>query len=220
MSVEFELLCSALILLTAFIMLMQKHLTSMILTYAWQSAFLAIATFITAINNHNLELFSSVILIIMLKVIVIPLFLRYLEKKWPCKIRYPKTSLVKKPFLLSLVSALCVLFAYHLVLPLRPILIDMHPNTIAIAIAVILLGMLLLITHRKALAHALGFMVMENGIFFAALVATSGMPWILELAISFDVLVATILFGVSFFHITTSIDSLDVDSLNRLREDI
>ncbi len=41
---------------------------------------------------------------------------------------------------------------------------------------------------------------------------------VVELGIAFDVLVAAVLFGIFFFHIRTSIDSLDVDKLNRLNE--
>ena len=85
--------------------------------------------------------------------------------------------------------------------------------------AVMLLGMLLLITHRKAISHVIGFMSMENGIFFAALIATKGMPMVVELGIAFDVLIAAVLFGVFFLQLRRSIDSLDVDRLNLLRED-
>ena len=58
-------------------------------------------------------------------------------------------------------------------------------------------------------------MSMENGLFLAAISATSGMPMVVELGIAFDVLVAMVLFGVFFFQIRESIDSLDVDRLNR-----
>jgi hydrogenase-4 component E len=61
-------------------------------------------------------------------------------------------------------------------------------------------------------------MSMENGLFFAAVVSTHGMPMVVELGIAFDVLVAAVLFGVFFFQIRESIESLDVDQLNRLSE--
>jgi hydrogenase-4 component E len=61
-------------------------------------------------------------------------------------------------------------------------------------------------------------MSIENGLFFAAVVATHGMPMVVELGVAFDVLIAAVLFGIFFFHIRTSIDSLDVDLLNRLSE--
>jgi hydrogenase-4 component E len=82
------------------------------------------------------------------------------------------------------------------------------------------LGMVLMITRKNAIAHVIGFMAMENGIFFAAMMATYGMPMVVELGIAFDLLVAVVLFGIFFFHIRSSIESMDVDSLNSLREDM
>jgi hydrogenase-4 component E len=91
-------------------------------------------------------------------------------------------------------------------------------NALAVSLSVVLLGMLLMISHRQAVAHVVGFMSIENGLFFAAIVATKGMPMVVELGVAFDVLVAAVLFGIFFLHIRTSIDSLDVDLLNRLNE--
>ena len=73
-----------------------------------------------------------------------------------------------------------------------------------------------MISHRQAVAHVVGFMSIEYGLFFAAMVATDGMPMVVELGVAFDVLVAAVLFGIFFFHIRTSIDSLDVDMMNKL----
>jgi hydrogenase-4 component E len=214
-----ELLCCALLLLSAFMLLLERRMLNMIYIFAWQSAILALASCLEAISYHEIELFFSVLLIILLKVIFIPWFLlRLLKKLAAGGASYHPTALVNRPFLLSIIAAGIVLFSYHLILPIRKLSLLVNSNVLAVALAVVLLGMLLIITHRKAISHAIGFMVMENGIFFGALIATNGMPMLMELGIAFDVLVAIILFGVSFFHISSSIDSLDVDQLNKLRE--
>jgi len=77
-----------------------------------------------------------------------------------------------------------------------------------------------MITRRQAMSQVVGFMAIENGLFFAAVVSTAGMPMIVELGIAFDVLVAAVLFGVFFLHLRDTIDSLDVDRLSRLTEDV
>lgn len=210
------LIISALILFTSFIFLLQNRINSMIHTFAWQSGLLASATFLQAITTHQFELYISALLTCILKVIFIPLFLFYLVKK--LDIRH-KVAVIEHPFLILLAAVAIVLFCYHLLVPVRAASILITNNIIAVAMAIMLLGMLLLITHKKAIAHVIGFMSMENGIFFLALIATHGMPMTVELGIAFDVLVATVLFGVFFFHIRTSIDSLDVDQLSLLRED-
>jgi hydrogenase-4 component E len=111
-----------------------------------------------------------------------------------------------------------VVFSYYVALPIVHLSTLVTRNTIAISLAVVLLGMLLMISRRKAVTQVIGFMSLENGLFFAAVVSTFGMPMVVELGVAFDVLVAAILFGVFFFQIRASIDSLDVDRLNRLRE--
>jgi len=200
-----ESVISAFILLTAFTFLMQNRIHNLINTFIWQSVLLTLATLLQAINLQNTELYISTALIFSLKVITIP----YLLKRFATKLDIRrKVAVINHPFLLLLGAAFLVLFCYHL----------LGHNVLAVAMAVTLLGMLLLITHHKAMAHVIGFMSMENGIFFAALVATHGMPMTVELGISFDVLIAVILFGIFFLQLRRSIDSLDVDRLNLLRE--
>ena len=213
---KLQLITSALILLTSFIMLTQNRINNLIATFAWQSIFLAVATLLQAMVIKQNELYFSVLLILVLKVFFIPYLMRYLVIK--LNIRHTIAD-IKRPFLLLIGSAVLVLFCFHLIEPIRATSWLAQTNVIAVAIAITLLGMLLLITRRKAISHVIGFMAMENGIFFAALVATHGMPLTVELGIAFDVLVAVVLFGVFFFHIRQSIESLDVDRLNLLRED-
>jgi hydrogenase-4 component E len=196
---------SALILFTSFLLLYQKRTTNLIFTFAWQGIFLALATFIEAATAHHNELYISAILTLALKVIFIPWLMQRLVKKLGIKNELENISY---PFVSLLGGIVLVLFCYYL------------SNVLAVAMGVMLLGMLLMITRSKAVSQVVGFMAMENGIFFAAVVATHGMPMIVEFGVAFDVLVAAIIFGIFFFDIRNSIDSLDIDRLNRLREDI
>jgi hydrogenase-4 component E len=197
------------ILVTAFILIMQNRITNMIYTFVIQSILLGLATVLTAFKTGEKGLYLSAALTILLKAIVIPYILGRLIIKLNIK---HKVSAIKHPFLLLFGSAILVLFCYHLISPVN--------NVVSVAMAIMLLGMLLLITHHKAISHIIGFMSMENGIFLAALLATHGMPLAVELGIAFDVLIAAILFGVFFFQLRRNIDSLDVDRLNLLREDV
>lgn len=215
-----ELLISivtALILLTAFVFLTQNRINSMINTFTWQSILLAMAIFLQALKTGETELYISMLLTIALKVIFIPYLLRSFVIKLNIRHHVAK---IKHPFLFLIGAAGLVLFCYHLIIPISSILWTEDNNTIAVAMSVMLLGMLLLITHSKAISHVIGFMSMENGISFAALVATKGMPMAVELGIAFDVLVAAILFGIFFLQLRNNIDSLDVNRLNLLREDV
>ncbi|MCK9175769.1 MAG: hypothetical protein M0O96_10890 [Desulforhopalus sp.] len=209
------LMLAALILLSSFLMLAQVRLDSMINTFALQGLLLFFATLIMALISGKYQLLISAALTLFLKVFFIPNKLRGLVVRLDIN---REIESITNPSLIMLFAASLVLFSYYVALPIRALSLLATRNTIAISLAVVLIGMLMIISRRKAVTQVVGFMSMENGLFFAAVVATCGMPMVVELGIAFDVLVAAILFGVFFFHIRTEIGSLDTDRLNHLTE--
>jgi len=212
---QLVLTLAALILLTSFIMLAQVRLDSLINTFAMQGLLLFFTTVLMAVISGEYHLLISAALTLLLKVFFIPIRLRRLVIDLDVR---REVEVLGNPFLIMLFGTGLVLFSYYVALPIRALSLLATRNTIAISLAVVLIGMLIVISRRKAVTQVVGFMSMENGLFFAALVSTNGMPMVVELGIAFDVLVAAILFGVFFFHIRTEIGSLDTDRLNRLTE--
>ena len=207
---------AALILFTSFLLLAQSRVVSLIHTFAWQGALLCLATVLVASTSGRHHLFISAAMTLALKVFFIPWQLRRLVVR--LDIRREVETVGGGASLVMIGAGALTLFSYYVALPIRALSLLATRNTIAVSLAVILIGMLMIITRRKAVAQVIGFMSMENGLFFAAVVATYGMPMVVELGVAFDVLVAAILFGIFFFHIRAGIGSLDVDRLNRLRE--
>jgi hydrogenase-4 component E len=212
---QFVLTLAALVLFTSFLLLTQNRIVSLIHTFAWQGGLLFFVTCLVALTSGRHELFISAGLTLLLKAFFIPWQLRRLVVKLDIR---REVETVGSSSLIMIGAAALVLFSYYVVLPIRELSFLTTRNTIAISLAVILIGMLMIITRRKAVAQVIGFMSMENGLFFAAVAATSGMPMVVELGIAFDVLVAAILFGIFFFQLRSGIGSLDVDHLNRLHE--
>ena len=68
----------------------------------------------------------------------------------------------------------------------------------------------MMITRRQAVTQVIGFLALENGLFFTATSATYGMPMVVELGIALDVLVGAVIIGIFFFHIREAFDSLDL----------
>ncbi len=89
---------------------------------------------------------------------------------------------------------------------------------LALALSVVLLGMLAMITRRNALLQVVGFLSLENGLMLAA-VGIEGMPLVVELSVAVLVLVAFVVFGVFFFRIRERFDSLDVRRLDPISEE-
>jgi hydrogenase-4 component E len=86
------------------------------------------------------------------------------------------------------------------------------------AIALMLVGLLMMVTRRKALSQVLGLLTLENGIYLAALVATRGLPLAVELAVAFDVLVGALLLAILTQRISQTFRSTNTDRLNALRD--
>ncbi|MBI2312517.1 MAG: formate hydrogenlyase [Betaproteobacteria bacterium] len=208
-------LFAALVLFTSFIMLAQTRMLPLIFSFAWQGALLAVATALVAFVSGHSHLYVSALMTVALKVVAIPWLLYRLTLQ--LKIQFDAEP-VRHPSLLLLGGAGLVIFSYSVALPVVHRSGLATRNTIAVSVAVILIGMLLMIARKKALAQVIGFMSIENGLFFSAVVSTYGMPLVVELGVAFDVLVAAILFGVFFLHMRESFDSLDVDRLTRLSE--
>src|SRR5262249_47498273 len=85
---------------------------------------------------------------------------------------------------------------------------------LAFALAVILLGLLMMITRRNAVTQIVGFMSMENGLVLAA-TGAKGMPLVVEVSVAFSIIIAFTVFGVFVFRIRERFDTVDVGALDR-----
>lgn len=209
------LMFAAMVLFTSFAMLAQSRIVPLIHLFAWQGALLSITTALVALVSHHPHLYVSAAITLGLKAFLIPWMLHRLAVRLNI---HHEIEVIRFPSLLLIAGGALVVFSYSVVAPVVQLSTLTTRDTIAVSQAVVLLGMLLMIFRKKAITQVIGFMSIENGLFFAAVVATYGMPMVVELGIAFDVLVAAVLFGVFFFQMRESIDSLDVDRLNRLRE--
>ena len=112
-----------------------------------------------------------------------------------------------------------VILAFNLAAPISAFAVTVTKGTLGIALASVLLSFLMMITRSKAVPQVIGFLSMENALFFAATSATYGIPMVIELGIALDVLVGMVILGVFFFQIRERFDSLDIRHLEQLKEE-
>ena len=214
--VELLNLLASILLLISFAMLSRRRTQRLITLFAWQGLVLFASTLLVAYTSGQKELYYSAVLTLLLKVIVLPWVLfrliRNLGAQWDSEllVNIPTTMLV---------GLVLVIFAFGLAQPISMMANTITRNTLGIALAVILLSFLMMITRRKAVTQVIGFLAMENGLFFAATSATYGMPMMIELGIALDLLVAVFILGIFFFQIREQFDSLDLHHLESLKED-
>lgn len=208
---------AAFVLLTAFAMLAQKRINTLIHLFAWQGFFLSLNTMLVGYVANKHHLYISSALTLSMKVVLLPYILNNLITK--LKIKKEVETLVNIPATMLIGLAL-VVFSYHLTAPVVALSTVLTKSTLAVALATVMLGLLIMITRKHAVSQIIGFLAMENGLFFAATSATYGMPLVVELGVALDVLIAAFVFGIFFFHIHTTFDSLDVEQMAKLKEEI
>ncbi len=215
-NLQFINLLAAMLLLVAFAMLTQRRILSLIRLFAVQGAILALSTFVVAYSTAQHHLYYSAGLTLLLKVVVLPWLLHRLINR--LNVRWDVETLINIPTTM-LVGLVLVIFAFNLAAPISQLAAGMTRGLIGIALASVLLSLLMMLTRRKAVSQVVAFLSLENGLFFAATSATQGMPLVVELGIALDVLVATFIFGVFFFQIRETFDSLDITHMERLKGD-
>jgi hydrogenase-4 component E len=209
-------LLAALLLLIAFAMLSQRRVFTLIWLFACQGAALAASTLIVAWSTGQGHLYFSALLTIVLKVMVIPWVLHRLIDR--LNVRWDVETLLNIPATMLTGIAL-VIFAFSLAAPISEMASTMTRSTLGIALASVLLSFLMMIVRRKAVPQVIGFLAMENGLFFAATSATYGMPLVVEMGVALDVLVGAFVFGIFFFHIRETFDSLEIRHMEKLKQD-
>jgi hydrogenase-4 component E len=85
------------------------------------------------------------------------------------------------------------------------------------AMFMILVGLFLIVSRKKALTQVLGYLVMENGIFAFGVEIAKHQPYLVELGILLDVFVAVFVMGITIFRISREFDHIDTDRLTSLR---
>jgi hydrogenase-4 component E len=207
---------AAIMLLLSFAMLGQRRILSLIHLYTLQGLTLVSANLVLGFVTADIHLYISAALTLLLKVGLIPWILYRLVQR--LNVKTDVEPLLNIPATL-LVGIVLVIIAFNVASPISQFSSSVARGTLGIALACVLLSFMMMITRAKAIPQVIGFLSMENGLFFAAAAATNGMPMIVELGIGLDVLVGILILGVFMFQIREQFDSLDIHHLEQLKDD-
>jgi hydrogenase-4 component E len=210
-----KVLSSAAVLLFATVLLMAaaKRISTCAYLFACQSAILTAEVVAAGYVQHIPEAYVIALVVLLAKVVGIPFALLWLMKKLHTP--HDVGASLSPGYSIFVMSGLIVLSFAAVRLYLREL--RAAEVILAAAVALILSGAFLMVTRSKALMLMLGLLVLENGIFLAALVTTFGMPLIIEIGIVFDLLIGLLLMGIFVFRIRDTFEHLDVSRLRGLR---
>ena len=199
------------LLLSSFAMLAMRRMGSLVRIFALQGILLTLSTLSVALAANEPHLFFSAIVTFAFKVVLLPVLLFRLLRR--LHIQGEVEVLLNVPA--TMVAGLfIVVFSFALSAPVSEMADTISRGLIGVGLAALLLSFLMMITRRRAIAQVLGFLGMENALFFSAINATYGMPMVVELGIALDVLVGTFVFGIFFFQIRDTFESFDLKHLD------
>ncbi len=204
---------AVLLFITVLLMASAKRISTCILLFGAQCAVLTSQVLALAFVHKSSEAYVVAAMLLAVKVFAIPYALfRIVERLNAPRDVASSTTSAQSVF----IAAGLILLSFFAVQPyVHALAVD--EEMLAAAVALVLTGMLLMVTRKKALMQVVGLLVLENGIFLAALTTTFGMPLVIEIGIFFDLLMGVFLMGLFVFRIRDTFDHLDVSKLRKLR---
>ncbi|OLC41235.1 MAG: hypothetical protein AUH43_24940 [Acidobacteria bacterium 13_1_40CM_65_14] len=208
------ILCAAGMLVSAYLMVGQKALFTAIRLYSAQSLFLGIVAITIAISESRHDLFVTAALTVSLKGILIPWFLmRVIDR---IGIHREIEPFLNVPASLLICVGLTVV-GYRVSTGFPEGARGVSHHLIGTALSMLLIGLFLMVTRKKAITQILALLTVENAVFLVAVGVTSGMPLVVELGIFFDVILAVLILGILVHRIVDRFESMDVSRLAKLK---
>jgi hydrogenase-4 component E len=204
---------SAGILLTAVSINSFRRIEPCVKAYTLNSWLLSALTAAAALMTGEAHLYAASLVTFVSKGVLIPLFLRKIVKQ--IKATHDVEPYVSNALSLAISSVLVIVV--YASLKKGIFVTGLSENVLQISVAVMLIGLFIMITRKKAVIQVIGLLFMENGLFLSGFALTFGMPLIIELGVLFDMLMGIIILGIFLIQIKKSFASSDLDKLTILK---
>lgn len=202
------------VLLLSVILLYQRRISAVINAFAVQGALLALAAAWQGYMQGHAGLYVTAAIAFAAKAVLIPIALRLLVARLGLA-RSVEAALGIGPSLLAATGLIGL--SVLVVLPITAGAAQaLTREDLALALSVVLLGMLMMITRRNAISQVIGLLSLENGLILAA-IGVAGMPLVVELSTAALVLMVAIVAGVVVFQLRDTLHTLDTAQLDRQR---
>ena len=203
-------------LLSAVLIVWRRELRAIVRLLAWQGLALAAIPLVEGIYQRDGAIVTVGVIVLLLKALVLPVLLGRAVGTEDQE-RRESTPLVNTTASLLITAGLTVL-AYAVTRPI--IALDPTEATRAVpaAFAVILIAVFVMVSRRRALSQAIGFLMLDNGIAATGFLITAGVPLIVELGASLDALFAVLVLGVLTGRMRRAFGDTDLDQLRELRD--
>jgi hydrogenase-4 component E len=202
-------------LLAGVLMLWRRELASIIRLFAAQGVALAALVAVLGLHQDHPELLGVAGGVLLLRAGVLPyLMRRALAASGEARETQPLVNVAAS----LLAAAALTLLAYAVSQPLVALAPSPATQAIPVGLTVVLIGLFVLATRRRALSQVVGLLLVDNGITAIAFLATAGVPLTVELGVSLDVLLAVLVLLVLTARMRTAFGATDLDELRELHD--
>ncbi|MHB1740308.1 MAG: hypothetical protein ACYCXA_12705 [Actinomycetes bacterium] len=208
-------LAAASLLLASVLVVWRRDVRAMVTVLAVQGLAVAALPVLEGLHGHEPSLFGIAGLMLALRAVAIPAILAHLVRDRP---EARETRPLVNVSASLLVVALLTTVAYGVAQPL--VALDPTPAVHAApaALAVVLIAVFTMATRRRAMSQVIGFLMLDNGIVALAFLTTQGIPLVVELGASLDVLLAVVVLQVLVGRMRAATGGADLDDLAELRD--
>jgi hydrogenase-4 component E len=202
-------------LLAAVLMLWRRELSAIVRLLTAQGVALAALAALLGVREGSAQLDAVAVGILALKAVVLPGVLRrVLRNSGEAREAEPLVNVAAS----MLAAVLLIMLGYAVSRPLVELAPSPAATAIPVGLAVVLLGFFALVSRRRALSQVVGFLLLDNGIAATALLATSGVPLIVELGASLDLLLVVLVLQVLAARMRIAFGHADLDELRELHD--
>ena len=201
------------LVLVSFMMLYQDRLYALLNVFALHSIVLAFSVGWQAHIQDAPQLYITTVIALVFKGIIIPVALHRIIQRLGIY-REIETVIGIGPTMVLGIGFVALSLAVMLRVTAEAD--RLAREDVALALSVVLLGLLMMVTRRNAVSQVVGFMSTENGLILAA-TGAKGMPFVVEMSVAFSVLVAFVVIGIFLFRIRERFDTVDAQALDRFR---
>jgi len=208
-------LVAAVVLLCAVATLWRRSLGGIVRVLAVQGVALAYVAMVIGLHEHDAGLIVVALLVLCAKAIVVPtLIIRVVHQDPAGQETQPLVNVPASPVAAGALTFL----AFAATRSVTSLVPTTAGRLIPLGLAAMLVGFFALATRRKAVSQIVGILLVDNGIALVAFLATAGVPLIVELGASLDVLLVVVVLQVLATQLRTRLGSFDLDQLTELHD--
>jgi len=204
------------VLVCAVTMLWLSSVRSVVRVVAAQGIALGLVALILGVHLGDAGLIATALVVLALKGVAIPVFLAKAGGDGGALNR-ERRPLVNVPASLVASAALIVL-AFAASRGVAAFVGTTAGTLVPVGVATLLLGFFVLVTRRRPIFQMVGLLLVDNGIALVAFLCTAGVPFLIELGVSLDVLLGVVVLMVLAQRLRSEFGDVDLDELQELHD--